>query len=511
MALQQIDYGLLAKIPQSYMQGYATAQNMDIRRGQLEMAQRKMQLQEQELAANRQNRQQQQAILGGLLQGLGGGGASPVTPAPKPVAPATVAPQGTSPAAPRVAAPTVAAGSTPASQGVAPVTPPAPIAAPAQPPNPYADLVRVYAIGGDFKGAMDAYNKKVEYDVKVAQEAKKDTRDITQRVFDSYFKAYNAAIKNKDPKAAQQALAGGRDALQKIGSPLADGLLNMLPTDVSVNPATGLDQPKFKDMSVENFQKRYPNARVPEGATTVTFEEAKTSANAGIPVNMQWSFKPTSKQPTPAEDRKFVQSLRKEVMADPVVKRYSYIAGRLSSMQSIFKDIRDREAKGMSAPKIALDQVLITSLNKILDETSVVRESEYLRSATDQGFVDRILGYLPKLREGGAGLTNEARLELIRAAELMTKKALADYSTRKDFYTGIVNRAGFNVEDVIPNLAAIEDVTTKPIMGEGASQTGRPAATASPMLGFGQPVSNMTPQTPTAPRQVGKYTYTVRP
>ena len=50
-------------------------------------------------------------------------------------------------------------------------------------------------------------------------------------------------------------------------------------------------------------------------------------------------------------------------------------------------------------------QAILISFNKLLDPTSVVRESEYARSATGQSALETMRGFVDKLGKGGAGVT----------------------------------------------------------------------------------------------------------
>ena len=54
---------------------------------------------------------------------------------------------------------------------------------------------------------------------------------------------------------------------------------------------------------------------------------------------------------------------------------------------------------------LAGSQAILISFNKLLDPTSVVRESEYARSATGQSAIETMRGYADKLSKGGAGVT----------------------------------------------------------------------------------------------------------
>lgn len=79
-----------------------------------------------------------------------------------------------------------------------------------------------------------------------------------------------------------------------------------------------------------------------------------------------------------------------------------------------------------SDPNGASQAVLVT-FQKILDPTSVVRESEYARSAEGISLMGRIEGYFERLKAGGAG---------VRESDL---KAMAD--TAREFVTSMQNYA----------------------------------------------------------------------
>lgn len=49
-------------------------------------------------------------------------------------------------------------------------------------------------------------------------------------------------------------------------------------------------------------------------------------------------------------------------------------------------------------------QTILVTFQKILDPPSVVRESEYMRSAAGQSLLNRVKGWIEQLRKGGAGI-----------------------------------------------------------------------------------------------------------
>ena len=91
-------------------------------------------------------------------------------------------------------------------------------------------------------------------------------------------------------------------------------------------------------------------------------------------------------------------------------------------------DSSDRMNIGFKMAKagdmLAGSQAILISFNKLLDPTSVVRESEYARSATGQSALETLRGYADKLAQGGAGVTLKELASYRRFGEEVVKKAL---------------------------------------------------------------------------------------
>lgn len=136
-------------------------------------------------------------------------------------------------------------------------------------------------------------------------------------------------------------------------------------------------------------------------------------------------------------------AIRKEFTALPEVKNHVIID---SQYQRLGKAME--EAKG-GGSKIAVDQALITILNKMLDPASVVRESEYARTPQDMAFLSRIKGKYEKLKEGGAGLTLEEREAVFRMAENFYGVSKSMYDQQVSYYTDLANRYGYAPENIV--------------------------------------------------------------
>ena len=73
---------------------------------------------------------------------------------------------------------------------------------------------------------------------------------------------------------------------------------------------------------------------------------------------------------------------------------------------------------------VAGSQAVLVTFQKILDPTSVVRESEYARSSSGLALIERVKGEFEKLKKGGAGLT----LEQLRPFAQLADEAVAKLS-----------------------------------------------------------------------------------
>jgi hypothetical protein len=78
-------------------------------------------------------------------------------------------------------------------------------------------------------------------------------------------------------------------------------------------------------------------------------------------------------------------------------------------MQTGLKRFRAGDKNGGS-------QAVLVTFQKILDPTSVVRESEYARTAAGQSFLNRLDGYQQRLAQGGAGMTDGELAAMVETA-----------------------------------------------------------------------------------------------
>lgn len=120
------------------------------------------------------------------------------------------------------------------------------------------------------------------------------------------------------------------------------------------------------------------------------------------------------------EIRKQGGNLRNELNQNQYIKRFREMNAAATGIDSILEDTLSRQD---NQSKNVGDQALITMYNKILDPLSVVRESEYARTPEGQSLMNRISGFVQKVASGGAGLTDQDRVEIARAAKVLINNA----------------------------------------------------------------------------------------
>jgi len=104
-----------------------------------------------------------------------------------------------------------------------------------------------------------------------------------------------------------------------------------------------------------------------------------------------------------------------------------------------------------------MDQAIIIAFNKLKDPTSVVRESEYLRSAQGQSVLDRLSGWFSKGMEGGSGLSADER-RLFMQGLMEGYRGLQDRyveGTRRERYTALRN--GLNLGGIVESRFLRQD------------------------------------------------------
>lgn len=124
---------------------------------------------------------------------------------------------------------------------------------------------------------------------------------------------------------------------------------------------------------------------------------------------------------------KQASELRKEFYSQKPVEDFMKLRDQYTTMKMAMN-----EAKTNPQSMVAIDQTLVTIFNKILDPTSVVRESEYARTGQNMSFINNLRGKAEQIMQGGAGLTQVER-------KALTKIASQVMASRQDVYQGMRN------------------------------------------------------------------------
>lgn len=140
-----------------------------------------------------------------------------------------------------------------------------------------------------------------------------------------------------------------------------------------------------------------------------------------------------------------ISSMRKEFSGIPAIKNYNEIKRQVGNVTNTYNAYKSGKLKANAA-----DQTMVTTLNKILDPTSVVRESEFARTAAGQSLLARMEGYANKMAKGGGGLTDAEREDLYNAMMEMYRANEDEANAYIQSYTDLANRYGINPADIMP-------------------------------------------------------------
>ena len=184
-----------------------------------------------------------------------------------------------------------------------------------------------------------------------------------------------------------------------------------------------------------------------------------------------------------------------EVDAPPLKDRLSMVRDLSSDWQKTVRpmqgllDSSDRMNIGFEMAKagdmLAGRQSILISFNKLLDPGSVVRESEYARSATGQSALETLKGYADKLAQGGAGVTLKELESYKRFGEEVVKKALeSTVGPERKRISRLVEYAGVDPELIFTGRFAPEAPQARPQAAPALAQAAPPQTQAASSPGF---------------------------
>jgi len=169
--------------------------------------------------------------------------------------------------------------------------------------------------------------------------------------------------------------------------------------------------------------------------------------------------------------------LRSDFRSEPVYKSFQEIE---SAYSQINKSLDQKTAAG--------DLAASTKLMKLLDPTSVVRESELAMAMNATGKLDQLYNYANKIATGQ--FLNPTQVKEFRAlANEFYATAYDQYNNKREEYVGIAKRNELNVDDVVgkppkaptvaqPPMFAVNQTTGERIKSTDGGKTWKPVPKA---------------------------------
>lgn len=137
--------------------------------------------------------------------------------------------------------------------------------------------------------------------------------------------------------------------------------------------------------------------------------------------------------------------------------RKTAAAREITNYGSIINSAYNRFASGDAGDLNATSQAIINSFSKILDPSSVVRETEYARSGAGQSMLQRIEGIGTRLSQGGAGLTAEGLKEFVDLSNVFVKNAQASIEQERQRAMNLAQKFGVSTDFVGGGYQAPQD------------------------------------------------------
>ena len=205
-------------------------------------------------------------------------------------------------------------------------------------------------------------------------------------------------------------------SISSTGQPQMSSVINEQATNEGVNPAIATQvvveqtQPevKFDRMQIMEFNKFAEDGEIPLSVGSDAEYNQFMNEYATYQNSPQANF-------LQGKDRlDATTDIRKEF--NSLAKDPKKAITQINLLRTAYDKALDDVAQGKSIN--AASQGVLIPFQKMLDPTSVVRESEYARSGDGQALIARMEGQLQKIRKGGAGVTADGLREFAETAEL---------------------------------------------------------------------------------------------
>ena len=281
-----------------------------------------------------------------------------------------------------------------------------------------ADLaIQKLALQGDIRGATDLINLKLDSQFKPVQD-RIDYLDKTLTI-------YNNDLTEKQKQQLE---------MEKFN----------LQTQVK-------DKADFQSIIDEAGTKGAP-VDVQNRATSMFAQGDRAGA---IALLAPFSTKAAVDSLTPYQKFQATQSIAKDVQARTANAR------EMARQAKLITDSYNNVLKG--GDRSLNTQAIITSFNKILDPTSVVRESEYDRTAQGQALIEQLRGKYDQIVAGGAGVTESTLKEASDIAQTYLKSSQASINEENERAKAMARQFGLTEENV--TSTGYQDTNTKELNG----------------------------------------------
>lgn len=137
-------------------------------------------------------------------------------------------------------------------------------------------------------------------------------------------------------------------------------------------------------------------------------------------------------------------------------------AQMVQSQANLINDSWKRIETGQAKDLNASGQGILVTFQKVLDPISVVRESEYARSADGQAVLARLEGQYQRLSSGGPGMNRASLKEFVDTANVFARRARQYTEKEGQRIRKVARRYGLPEDEIFTDISTPEDVPDGP-------------------------------------------------
>ena len=303
-------------------------------------------------------------------------------------------------------------------------------------------------------------NEVAKYDWKRAQEMRKEQAELAGK------KATTGKTTAETGKLLAQQ---GRDLIaaatpESLPSVLEWGVKNnqqwalKAPVQIMSDPAAFSQWQRQNVLGADEWLKR--NAPTISEAQTAATAAFTPGPNGPVPNQAAQDFamrkaaagrsKITTNILPPQKTFENEDKLRNDYTAHPMVKSSSELQNAFNLIETAYK-----------RPSAANDLAMATKYMKILDPTSVVRESEFALAVNATGLLDKVQNYADSVLKGRK-LNPTQRKDFYDSAKAINDAFQSERQKVDDQYAEMATGYGLNPKNVIPRLRTKESAPTTP-------------------------------------------------